>query len=66
MSQPDKQRGKLLHTGVALVLALVLSALSYKAARCGGPVYEAEDYAGVVVGEDLKDSLRDAGVEVVE
>jgi len=66
MSRPDKQRGKLLHTGVALVLALVLSALSYKAARCGGPVYEVEDYAGVVVGEDLKDSLRDAGVEVVE
>lgn len=66
MSQPAKQRGKLWHTGVALVLALVLSALSYKAARCGGPVYEAEDYAGVVVGEDLKDSLRDAGVEVVE
>ena len=66
MSQPDKQPVKLLHTGVALVLALVLSALSYKAARCGGPVYEAEDYAGVVVGEDLKDSLRDAGVEVVE
>jgi hypothetical protein len=66
MSQPDKQPVKRWYTGVALVLALVLSALSYKAARCGGPVYEAEDYAGVVVGEDLKDSLRDAGVEVVE
>jgi hypothetical protein len=66
MSQPAKQPVKLWHTGVALVLALVLSALSYKAARCGGPVYEAEDYAGVVVGEELKDSLRDAGVEVVE
>ena len=66
MSQPAKQPVKRWQTGVALVLALVLSALSYKAARCGGPVYEAEDYAGVVVGEDLKDSLRDAGVEVVE
>jgi len=66
MSQPDKQPVKRWQTGVALVLALVLSALSYKAARCGGPVYEPADYAGVVVGEELKDTLRDAGVEVVE